>query len=82
MDLVALHLRDGHQMRALTPEMAGRIKKSFRNPWLDDAAGTVDIIMEEYNCDKEPRCTWEFIAQAETILTGNRSAHEKELVGR
>jgi predicted small metal-binding protein len=82
MDMVALHLRDVHQMQALTPVMVGQIKNSFRDPWLDDAAGTVDTIMEEYNCNKEPRCTWEFIAQAEAILTGNRSVHEKELLGR
>jgi predicted small metal-binding protein len=81
MDQVALHLRAAHDMPAVSPELAGRIKNLFRSPWLDDAAGSVDIIMQEYNCDREPRCTWQFIAQAESMLTGNRPVHERELIG-
>lgn len=82
MDRIALHLRAAHDMPAISQELTGRIRNLFRNPWPDDAAGSVDIIMQEYNCDREPRCTWQFIAQAESMLTGNRSVHERELLGR
>jgi predicted small metal-binding protein len=82
MDRVALHLRAAHDATEISQEMVGRIKNLFKSPWLDDAAGSVDVIMREYNCDREPRCTWEFIAQAESMLTGNKAVHERELVGR
>jgi hypothetical protein len=42
---------------------------------------SADIIMQEYNCDREPRCTRKFIAQAESMMTGNRPVHERELIG-
>jgi predicted small metal-binding protein len=82
LDRVALHLRGAHDILEITPAMVGTIKNLFRSPWLDDAAGSVDVIMREYNCDREPRCTWAFIAQAESMLTGNRAVHERELAGR
>jgi predicted small metal-binding protein len=82
MDRIALHMREAHGNQALTLDDVGMIKNLFRTPWLDDAAGAVDEILQEYNCDHEPRCTWEFIAQAEALLTGNRAVHEKELIGR
>jgi predicted small metal-binding protein len=79
---IALHLRETHGKQALTLEEVGWIRNRFQAPGLDDAADAVDTIMHEYNCSRDPRCTWEFIAQAEAILTGNPNPHSRELVGR
>jgi len=46
---------------------------------MKDAAYVVDGIFEKYNCGSDPECTWRYIAEAEMILTGDRSVHSREL---
>ncbi len=79
LDMVALHARDVHGMIAISQETLGKIKQLFVNRSAPDAANVVDRVLEKYNCDSDPECTWRYIAEAEMILTGNQSVHEKEL---
>lgn len=78
-ELVALHLRDDHGMLAVPPEKIAQIKKLFISPASADSAFVVDRIFEKYNCDSDPECTWRYIVQAETILTGRDKVPEREL---
>ena len=79
LEMVSTHAREVHGMTAIPEDMLGKIRNNFVNRATSDAAYVVDRIFEKYNCNKEPECTWRFIAEAETILTGRPSAHEKEL---
>ena len=80
-DMAALHVRDVHGMTEITPDMVGKIKNLFASPTSVDAAGSVDRIFEEYNCDRDPQCTWRYIAQAEAIITGRGTPHLQEVQG-
>jgi len=79
VELVALHLRERHGMLSIPPEKIAQIKQSFTSPAKSDSAYVVDRIFEKYNCNSDPECTWRYIAQAETILTGRERVHEREL---
>ncbi len=79
LEMVSTHAREVHGMTAIPEDMLGKIRNNFVNRATTDAAYVVDRIFEKYNCNKEPECTWRFIAEAETILTGKPTIHEKEL---
>lgn len=79
LEMVSTHAREVHGMTAIPEDMLGKIRNNFVNRATSDAAYVVDRIFEKYNCNKEPECTWRFIAEAESILTGRPSVHEKEL---
>jgi predicted small metal-binding protein len=79
LEMVSTHAREVHGMTAIPQDMLGKIRNNFVNRATTDAAYVVDRIFEKYNCNKEPECTWRFIAEAETILTGKPTIHEKEL---
>lgn len=79
LEMVSTHAREVHGMTAIPEDMLGKIRNNFVNRATSDAAYVVDRIFEKYNCNKEPECTWRFIAEAETILTGKPTIHEKEL---
>lgn len=79
-DIVAVHLREDHGTLELSPDDVGKIKNLFQSPSAVDAAGSADRIFEEYNCDRDPQCTWRYIAQAEAIITGSPLAHSREVM--
>ena len=79
LDMVSIHAREVHGMTAIPPDMIGKIKQLLVNRSAPDAANVVDRIFEKYNCDKDPECTWRYIAEAELILTGRPSVHTLEL---
>ena len=79
LELVSAHAREKHGMTAITEDMLGKIRNNFVNRTTSDAAYVADRIFEKYNCDKDPDCTWRYISEAESILTGEPSVHEKEL---
>jgi predicted small metal-binding protein len=79
LELVSTHAREIHGMAAIPEDMLGKIRNNFVNRATSDAAYVVDRIFEKYNCDKDPDCTWRYISEAEAILTGSPSVHEKEL---
>jgi len=79
LERASLHLRDVHGLIAVSQDMVGKIKQLFTNYTASDAASVVDSIFEKYNCNGEPECTWRYIAEAEMILNGDRSAHKTKL---
>jgi predicted small metal-binding protein len=78
-EAVSIHLRETHGMTEISQEMVGRIKQLFMNQAVSDAADVVDRIFEKYNCSGEPECTRRYIAEAESILTGNDGVRRHEL---
>jgi len=79
VEMVALHLREVHGLLEIPQDLIGRIKLNMVNRSMKDAAHVVDGIFEKYNCGSDPECTWRYIAEAEMILTGDRSVHSREL---
>jgi len=79
VEMVSIHLREVHGMTSISQEAVGEIKKHFTNRATPDAAYVVDRILEKYNCDSDPACSWRYIAEAERILTGSDTVHAKEL---
>lgn len=80
-DMVALHLRDVHGVQAVDSDMVGRIKNLFSYPTIADAAGAIDLVMKEYNCDMEPECTWRYIAMTEELIVDGTAVHAREAHG-
>ncbi len=80
-DMAALHLRDVHGVRAIDSAMVGKIKNLFFTPTKSDAAGAVDLIMKEYNCDIGPDCTWRYIAMTEDLIADGAAVHARERHG-
>ncbi len=78
-EVISLHAREVHGMQALPQDMIGQIKQKMVNKTTADAAYVVDRIFEKYNCKSDPECSWRYISEAELILTGKPSVHEKEL---
>jgi predicted small metal-binding protein len=79
VELASLHLREVHGMTSLSQEKMADIRKLFTSRPTADAAKVVDRIFEKYNCNGEPECSWRYIAEAEMILTGGKTAHVQEL---
>jgi predicted small metal-binding protein len=79
VELASLHLREVHGRTSLSQEKMADIRKLFTSRPSADAAKVVDRIFEKYNCNGEPECSWRYIAEAETILTGGKTAHVQEL---
>ncbi len=80
-DVVALHLRDVHDMKALTPEMIGKIKNLFSNPSPADAKAAEGLVLKEFTCDLGPKCTWHYIAQTEELIADGVAVHAREAHG-
>jgi predicted small metal-binding protein len=81
LDTVALHLRDVHGMTSLSQEMLGKIRKSFTSPSTAEAAAAADLVLREYNCDRDPACTWRYLAQTEDLILEGTEAHLREKHG-
>ncbi|HUI68325.1 MAG TPA: DUF1059 domain-containing protein [Nitrospirota bacterium] len=80
-DVVAVHLRDVHGVREVSPDMVGKIKNLFKFPTAADAAGAADLVLKEYNCDMGPKCTWRYIAMTEDLLADGAAVHAREAHG-
>jgi len=78
-EMASVHLREVHGMTAMSQDTIAKVKNLFRSRSTRDAAYVVDRIFEKYNCKSDPECTWRYIAEAEMILTGNKSAHTQEV---
>ena len=81
VELASIHLRDAHGVTSMTPESVAKMKNSFINRAISDAAYVVDRIFEKYNCDGEPECTWRYITEAEMVLGGEKG-REHEYGGK
>lgn len=80
-DVVAVHLRDCHDMKALTPEQVGKIKNLFSNPSPVDAKAAEGLVLKEFKCDLGPKCTWHYIAQTEELMVDGVAVHAREAHG-
>jgi predicted small metal-binding protein len=80
-DIVAVHLRDVHGVREVSPVMLGKIKNLFAFPTAADAAGAADLVLKEYNCDMGPECTWRYIAMTEELIADGAAVHAREAHG-
>jgi predicted small metal-binding protein len=80
-DMVALHLRDVHGVKAVDSAMVGKIKNLFSYPKESDAAVAADLVMKEYNCDMGPGCTWRYIAMTEELIADGAAVHAREKHG-
>jgi len=81
LDIVALHLREVHEMNELSPAMLTKIRNAFTPPTAQDAAEAADIVLREYNCDRDPACTWRYMAQTEDLIVEGAEAHAREKHG-
>ena len=81
LERVAMHLREEHDMKALSPETLGTIRNSFCLPSYSDNAAAVDLVFQKYNCEGDPDCTWRYIVEAEKLIGCTSPLHEGDLVG-
>jgi predicted small metal-binding protein len=81
LDTVALHLHEVHGMNELSPEMLAKIRNAFTTPTALDAAATADLVLQEYNCDHDPGCTWSCIAQTEDLIVEGAEVHARDKHG-
>ncbi len=80
-DIVAVHLRDIHGVREVSPNMLGTIKNLFTIPSGKDAERAANLVLKEYNCDMGPGCTWRYIAMTEDLLADGAAVHAREAHG-
>jgi predicted small metal-binding protein len=80
-DIVAIHLRDVHDVQEVSPDMLGKIKNLFTFPTPADAAGSANLVLKEYNCDMDPACTWRYIAMTEELIADGAAVHARETHG-
>jgi len=80
-DITAIHLRDVHGVKAISPDMLGKIKNSFTPPTEAGAAEFVDIKTKVYNCDIGPNCSWRYIAMTEELIVDGAAVHAREAHG-
>ena len=81
LDTVAIHLHEVHGVSELSPEMLAKIRKAFTTPTPQDAAAVADLVLREYNCDRDPSCTWRYIAQTEDLVVEAAAVHAREKHG-
>ncbi len=77
-DITAIHLRDVHGVKAISPDMLGKIKNAFTPPSEVDAAEFVDFKTKVYNCDIGPNCSWRYIAMTEELIVDAAAVHARE----
>jgi len=81
-DVVAVHLRDVHGMKALTTDMVGKIKNAFSNPDPLEAEKAEGLVMKEFNCkDLGFSCNWKYIAQTEELIADGVAVHARDAHG-
>lgn len=80
VEVASIHVREAHGMASIPQEKAERIKQLMTNKTARDAASVADRIIEKYNCEGDPDCTWRYISEVEMVLTNSGTiAHEREL---
>ena len=81
-DSVAVHLRDVHGVRAITPELVAKIKNVSTNPDPITLSAGDTPIMKEFSCkDLGTACTWHYVAQTEELLADGVALHAREAHG-
>lgn len=81
LDTVALHLHEAHGITELSPDTLAEIRNAFTPSTVRDAAGVADLVLQEYNCDRDPACTWRYFAQTEEVILAGAAEHAREKHG-
>lgn len=77
-DVTAIHLRDVHGVKEISPDMLGKIKNAFMPPSKADAEKFGDIKSKVYNCDIGPNCSFRYIAMTEELIVDGVAVHARE----
>jgi predicted small metal-binding protein len=82
-DMVAVHLRDVHNVPALTQEMVGDIKRAFGKAAHIEAPPDQDkLVLKEVSCkDLGMNCGFRYIAQTEELIADGVAVHAREAHG-
>ncbi|RMG03784.1 MAG: DUF1059 domain-containing protein, partial [Nitrospirae bacterium] len=76
VDLVAVHMRDEHDVKDFTQEMIAEVKQKMSEVSLK---GEGDIPeMKEYRC---PECNWRYLAQTENLIADAAALHARDVHG-
>ncbi len=83
MDIVAIHLRDVHDVPALSQEMVGRIKNAFaHSDRIESSQKEEEPVLKEFKCsDLGMNCGFRYIAQTEELITDGVAVHAREAHG-
>lgn len=79
-DVAALHLREVHQVPAISQELLGRIRNLFSRPEPADAAVALTSELKEYRCEVAD-CTWRYVAMTEDLIVDGMAVHAREAHG-
>ncbi len=84
-DMAALHLREVHGMKEISPELLGKIKHSFTGLSTEEAAAAEKLfpeegpVMMEFSCkDLGMNCGFRYIAQTEDLIADGVAMHARE----
>jgi len=80
-DVVAVHLRDVHGMKALDTAMVAKVKNAFSNPSPVEAKAAADLSLKVYQCGLGPGCSFRYIAQTEELIVDGVAVHAREAHG-
>lgn len=80
-DVVAVHLRDAHGMKALDSDMVAKIKNSFGNPVPVELKESDGLALKVYQCGFGDGCGWKYIAQTEELIVDGVAVHAREAHG-
>jgi predicted small metal-binding protein len=81
--VVALHLRDVHNVPALTPDMVSSIRHSFSNgEEVPSSSKDDEPALKEFRCsDLGMNCGFRYIAQTEELIVDGVALHARESHG-
>ncbi len=81
-DMVAIHLRDVHNVPALTQEMVGNIKQAFsKAPQVSMPEKDAPVLKEVTCKDLGVNCGFRYIAQTEELIADGMAVHAREAHG-
>jgi predicted small metal-binding protein len=82
-DVVAIHLRDVHEVAELTQDMVGRIKHVFADgEHIEMLREDEEPSLKEFRCrDLGMNCGFRYIAQTEELITDGVALHAREVHG-
>jgi predicted small metal-binding protein len=74
VDIVAVHMRDYHEIKDFTQEMIAEVKNKLSAiSFVFSEEG--DPVVKEYLC---PQCDWRYIAQTENLIADAAAMHARD----
>ncbi len=82
VDIVALHLREIHGVKDLSPVMIGKVKNAFSEATPVEMKAADKLVLREFKCrDLGMKCDWHYIAQTEELIVDGVAVHAREAHG-